>query len=222
MPKRVFISHSTEDLAVAIDVRALLQKFGIEGFVAHVDIELSQDWVARIIDSLRRCHGLIYILSKSSQNSDWTDQEAGFALEREIPVIPLSIGEKPWGFVSRYQAKRWNVLASEDEYSRLKPNARTLGVALVETRLMTLNELIRLFGSSTAYKEAILRQVVLDRVEGFSFSQVGWILELVAANKNLYNCTPVRNWIPRLVKENRGAVSYQSRARLVNVGIKIS
>lgn len=220
VPKLIFISHATADLAVATDVRSLLRILGFDSFVAHVDIELSQDWISKILDTLRKCDGLVYLLSESSQNSDWTDQEVGCAIDRDIPIIPLSINVGPWGFVSRFQAKRWVTSASQDEYNRIKPNVRSLGAALVERDLLSVNGLIEMLGNSESFTDAIIRQIVLERVKQFSYNQLNWIMELVANNENLYNCTTVRRWVSRLLSENRETISAGRVAALRQVGIR--
>lgn len=219
MPRTIFVSHSIEDLQVATDVKALLRVFGFDGFVAHQDIELSQEWISRIVEALNSSVGLIYLLSDASKASDWTDQEAGFALCRNVPLIPISLGAGPWGFVSRYQAKRWHLSDSTSEYSRLKPNAAILGGALIDRGLLSVDELIATFGSSTSFTDAILRQLVLERRDDLSTGQVSQIIGLVAGNDELYRCVPVKNWMPRILPLLHGPEYYRARGLLRRVGV---
>ena len=35
--------------------------------------------------------------------SDWTDQEVGFALARRVPIMAVRLGRDPYGFIGRFQ-----------------------------------------------------------------------------------------------------------------------
>jgi hypothetical protein len=51
---------------------------------------------------------LAAIMTEDFHNSNWTDQEVGFALGRHVPVIPLRLGRTPYGFLARVQALSCN------------------------------------------------------------------------------------------------------------------
>lgn len=221
MPRLVFISHSHVDRAVARDVKALLNAFGTEAFVAHEDIELSEEWLEQITATLRRCDGMIYLVSEASSASDWTDQEVGFALCRDIPVIPMSLGKKPWGFVGRYQSKSWISVDLPAEYDRIKPNAVALGNALLRKRLLTVDDLIETFGASRGFVEAILTGSVLAGLDNLTGLQARRIAEHAARNDQIYKCAPIRRWLPRLVEEQGSAIPNPLFWTLRRMGIKL-
>ena len=102
---RLFISHLAEKKALAADLQANLTRFGISSFVAHNDIEPSQEWLMQIVIALRTCDALVVLQHEKFHESKWTDQEIGFALGRGTPVFPVSFdGQIPYGFFGGIQA----------------------------------------------------------------------------------------------------------------------
>jgi hypothetical protein len=50
-----FISHSHVDRAYGAQAKSVLAEFDIESFLAHEDLEVSEEWQARILSELRWC-----------------------------------------------------------------------------------------------------------------------------------------------------------------------
>ncbi len=102
-----FISHSHKDREIAGEAKEVLSEAGIEAFVAHDDIEVSEEWQRRIREELGRCHLFVPLLSKKFLKSKWTLQEAGFIASRpKVKIVPLSIDETvPFGFISHLQSR---------------------------------------------------------------------------------------------------------------------
>ena len=44
------------------------------------------------------------LMTDDFHDSDWTDQEVGFALARGVPVIAVKLGRDPYGFLGKFQA----------------------------------------------------------------------------------------------------------------------
>jgi len=105
---RAFISYAHADRAYAGQVRQVLAQVGIESFLAHEDLETSEEWKDRILDELARCDLFVPVLSQHFVRSLWAPQEVGFVASREAVVIaPLSLdGTIPFGFLSHLQAGR--------------------------------------------------------------------------------------------------------------------
>lgn len=105
----VFISYSVSDKVKAGVVQDLLNSMDIECFLAHEDIDISEEWQNRIVEELRACKAMVYLASKAATQSEWCLQETGIARLRDIPFIPLSLdGDYPRGFVQCYQAGNTN------------------------------------------------------------------------------------------------------------------
>lgn len=105
---KAFISYSTDDREVARNVKSILNKYSIDSFLAHEDINVSQEWKTRIVRELGDSEIIIPLLSASFKGSEWAPQEIGFAFGRgDVLFIPLSIdGTTPFGFISHIQGKR--------------------------------------------------------------------------------------------------------------------
>ena len=101
---RLFISHAHDNAAHAGALRTELAKRSIDAFVAHDSIAPTEEWVQVIEYALRTCDACLAILAAGFKESDWTDQELGFCIARNVLVIPLELGLMPYGFLGRYQA----------------------------------------------------------------------------------------------------------------------
>lgn len=103
-----FISYSNKDRKAAHEIKAALEDFGIKGFLAHEDLQVSEEWRDAIIEKLGTARIFIALLSADFKASEWCAQEVGFAVARpEVLIIPLSLdGTVPFGFISKLQSKR--------------------------------------------------------------------------------------------------------------------
>ena len=105
----IFLSHVTE---VKKEVQALkegLEEYGVEAFVAHSDIHPGTEWQEEILEALKDMDAFVPALTEGFHGSKWTDQEVGYAIAREVPVVPLKLDMDPYGFMGKYQglACRW-------------------------------------------------------------------------------------------------------------------
>ena len=99
----IFLSHKDE---VKNEVQALkegLEEYGVEAFVAHSDIFPGTEWQEKILEALKAMDAFVPILTKDFRDSIWTDQEVGYAISREVTIIPLRLGLDPYGFMGKYQ-----------------------------------------------------------------------------------------------------------------------
>jgi len=107
MPINVFISYSVKDKQIAGRIKYILSDYGINGFLAHEDIRVSEEWKKEILANLEKADIFVPILSKNFKESEWTSQEAGIAFYRKVPMIPLCLDETiPYGFIEHYQGKK--------------------------------------------------------------------------------------------------------------------
>lgn len=107
--ERVFVSYSVHQKGMAGVVKSRMEDdCGLQCFLAHEDIQVSEVWRHRILEELRRADVFVAVLSKDFRASDWCEQEVGLALSRpEVLIIPLSRdGTMPCGFISHLQGRR--------------------------------------------------------------------------------------------------------------------
>lgn len=106
LPVNMFLSHVHEQKGYVGSVKqALADRFGIDGFVAHNDIHPSQQWREVIKEALSTCHAFAAFLHPGFHDSQWCDQEVGWALSRNVPIIvvrPEGV-ERRDGFLEEHQ-----------------------------------------------------------------------------------------------------------------------
>lgn len=100
---RLFLSHLSSFKKKTALLSKVLRKYCISGFVAHEQIEPTKEWQDEIEKALFSMDALAAILTSGFKDSLWTDQELGFALGREILIIPIRKGIDPYGFIAKYQ-----------------------------------------------------------------------------------------------------------------------
>jgi hypothetical protein len=135
---RVFISHLSTKSASAAQLQEALLEYGISAFVAHNDIEPTQEWQTQIEIALATCDALIAVMHDGFHASNWTDQEIGFAMGRGVPTFSIRCGQDPYGFIGRFQAFNGNKrkiadVARElfDAYRKNKQTQRQMCEAMV-------------------------------------------------------------------------------------------
>lgn len=101
---RLFLSHVSSIKPQAAALKDSLSLSGIDAFVAHADIEPTLLWEKEIEFALLSADALCALITDDFVDSQWCDQEVGFALGRRIPVIPVNCGANPYGFLGKHQA----------------------------------------------------------------------------------------------------------------------
>jgi TIR domain len=103
-----FISYSHKDSKYGAQAKAVLAKLGIEAFLAHDDLHVSDEWRERIMKELKRCDIFVPLLSANFLESKWAPQEVGFIVSRGavVVILPVSLdGTPPFGFISHLHGR---------------------------------------------------------------------------------------------------------------------
>ncbi len=100
---RVFLSHKAEYKKGTSQLKDCLKRYGIACFVAHEDIEPTEEWQTEIEHALHSMDAMVALLTPDFHESKWTDQEIGFALGRGLPVVAVCLGQDPYGFIGKLQ-----------------------------------------------------------------------------------------------------------------------
>jgi len=103
---RLFISHLSQFKATVASLQRTLLQYGVSAFVAHVDIEPTREWQDEIEAGLASMEAMAAILMPGFKESNWTDQEVGYAVARGVLIIPVIRGIDPYGFIGKYQGLR--------------------------------------------------------------------------------------------------------------------
>jgi TIR domain len=112
---RVFFSHKAEVKKEAGDLKDKLRLYGMSCFVAHDDIHPTKAWQDEIENALASMDGFVALMTANFHDSDWTDQEVGFALARSVPIIAVRLGRDPYGFIGKFQglSSAWPTAADD-------------------------------------------------------------------------------------------------------------
>lgn len=196
---KIFISYANDDHELAGEIKRLLEdRYGVDVFLAHDDIRPSREWQEEIKEALNETNAFLALLTESFDGSDYTDQETGYALARDIPIIPLNAGNIPHGFISRYQALRINRRSIESSCDSI---AQTLST-IRQIRGMFLDSLIRRFGNSYSFDEAAVMTNRLLEFEGYSRQQKNEIVRLAAANDQISKSFKAQRKLGTFIKTN--------------------
>lgn len=89
MAYKVFISHSTQDRGLVISLANLLSKFGLKVSVAEWYLAPGERIDKKVFGQIQRSDCVIALLTQNGIRSNWVEQEIGYSLHRNKPVIPI-------------------------------------------------------------------------------------------------------------------------------------
>ena len=182
---RLFISHRDVHKSVAKTFANALETYGISAFVAHDTIEPMAAWKDEIVKGLETMEVMLVFVTDDFHQSTWCNQEVGFALGRQVPIVSLKLQSKdPDGFIGDRQALKVSLdkmLESASEIYRLL--AEKLGN---KTRLQSA--LIEAFIEAPCFNETKLRfERLASVVTSLSDDEVARIIRGFANNDQLHN-----------------------------------
>ncbi len=91
LTKQIFVSYSTQDTALAIEVRDGLESAGLACWMAPRDIAPGLEYGSQIVAAIEECAVLVLLLSESSNRSRFVLNEVERAVAKNKIVIPLRI-----------------------------------------------------------------------------------------------------------------------------------
>jgi len=193
---KVFISYAHQDKELVGNIKRYLEGYyGFDVFLAHEDISPSLKWEEVIILNLDTCNIFIAFLTNHFKNSEWTDQETGFALKRGIKIIPINAGLNPYGFISRYQA-----LSYRDTASACSEILRVL-VETPDLREQVLDLLINNYGCSGSFDSATSNlNIVLNFENELTSKQKNEVVRLAGLNSQIYGCNRTRRILVSFIR----------------------
>lgn len=181
---RLFLSHITKEKKLVSDVKRHLAKYGIDGFVAHMDIRPAKKWVDVIESALRTCDAAVAFLTPGFKASNWTDQEVGFVVARGRPVIPVDLGVKPYGFIARYQA----LAVTEVEPRAIAADIIGVLIDHEETQSSIASLLVHRLATSTSFRTSIdTIDVIKNKIKVFTPEMIETMQEAVTTNTQVSN-----------------------------------
>jgi hypothetical protein len=101
---KVFLSHKSSVKLRTGTLKDNLHVYGFDAFVAHADIKPTAAWQDVIEQALATMDGFVALMTPNFHDSEWTDQEIGYAIARDVPIIAVNLGTAPYGFIGKFQA----------------------------------------------------------------------------------------------------------------------
>ena len=183
---RLFLSHRDTHKSEARALGDSLMPYGISAFVAHDTIEPMREWQKEILNGLQTMDVMLALVTDDFHKSTWTNQEIGFALASETPIVCVKVGSRnPQGFIGSTQAIEGSLENIEDVapiVSRALINEIDQGDRLKKV-------LIEAFISSVNFIQAMNSlERLMETVDHLNDDDFSRIVEGYASNDQLYNC----------------------------------
>lgn len=199
---KAFISYSSKDKLIGTKVKDMLGDFGIEGFLAHNDINVSEEWKQRIREELSISDIFIPLLSKNFKDSDWAPQETGIAYFRDILIIPLRLDKTiPFGFINHLQGKP----ISEDDIPLnylIKPIVDKFPRYMAATVIGRLDS-----AGSFRYAESVM-ELLVPYFDTFEQKDIDRFAEASIKNGQIWNAALCRdNYLPQFIEINKSKIN---------------
>jgi hypothetical protein len=227
MAPLAFLSHSHLDQPIANEIASILGTFGFSGFLAHRDLESGTEWREEILQKLREASLLIAVVSPNFAESEWADQEVGFALARGIPVLPVSAGKAPYGFLGHIQGVPWGDEAREgnqwDATDRHWTRAQQVerqarfGVALIHRGVMNRSDIVEKLSASSSWDGTSVLLSVIGDLSALSRTETMAVARAAASNNEVYNCFTARRSLPPFLESRRQLFDPGLQSQLVRV-----
>ncbi|MDQ7084793.1 MAG: toll/interleukin-1 receptor domain-containing protein [Sulfurovum sp.] len=158
---KLFISHLAKYKKTASNLQNLLLIYGISGFVAHEDIEPSKEWQEEIEIALHSMDALTAILMEGFKESNWCDQEVGFAVGKDVLIIPIRKEIDPYGFIGKYQA----IKGRDTSVQKVAKSIFETIIKHPKTRHTMLMIFINLIANSTHIDTALKQLEILSEIK---------------------------------------------------------
>lgn len=194
---RVFLSHLATHKVAAAKLQEACLEFGMSCFVAHNDIEPTQEWQTQIETALATSDALVALLHPEFHASNWTDQEIGYAMGRGIPAYSVRLGQDPYGFIGRFQAFTAKGKSSSDLARELFESFRKNK----QTQARMGDVLVTLFEESGSFADAKTRIGYLEELTAWDASYTNRIRAALKANSQTADSWGVSDRVKALTKK---------------------
>ena len=200
---KAFISYSSIDKKHGGAVKKALEEIGIEPFLAHNDVKVSEQWQERILEELAACKLFIPLLSKSLKESVWCNQEIGFIVRRKknVLTVPISLdGTKPYGFIAHLQSHKIPTSGLDPE-TVLDAVGRKWPSVVIEGKMKPM-EPIYSFRSA----ESVVAPLV-PYFDKFTAAQANEFARLANGNGQIWDAHLCRSdYLPKFLKINKSKI----------------
>lgn len=217
---KLFISHRDTHKAKAHKLAEQLTEYGVSSFVAHDSIEPDEEWQGEIEKALQSMDVLLAFITDDLFDSAWTNQEIGFALGRNIPIVSIKVSTKdPVGFINKRQAINGKPDSQEE-------NAKKIW-ATIEKRLsgkpIFKKSIIQRFINSNSFREAKERFSSVAKLGNLTEDQVASLVDAFNTNDQISGSYGLKdgNWFLNILNQSSSKTHVISDNKVVIPSPKI-
>ena len=194
---RLFISHLWEHRSFAEEIEAELRDFGISSFIAHKDIEPTQVWQSEIEAALATCDAMLALLHPDFHGSNWTDQEIGYGMGRQLLIVTVDLGTTPYGFIGKFQA----ITGTGGNPTRLARRLFEILRQHPQTQRRMAEAVVDYFAESPSFDEAKRRMALLEELEYWDDGMTAKARSALEENYQIAEAWTVRDRLERLIQK---------------------
>lgn len=194
---RLFISHLWEHRLFAGEIEAELRDFGISSFIAHKDIEPTRVWQTEIEAALATCDAMLALLHPDFHSSNWTDQEIGYGMGRQLLIVTVDLGTTPYGFIGKFQA----ITGTVGNPARLAWRLSEILRQRPQTRRRMAEAAIYYFAEAPSFDEAKRRMALLEQVEYWDDVMTARARSVLEDNNQIADAWTVPDRLERLIQK---------------------
>ncbi len=194
---RVFLSHKAEFKLETAKIQEAFGEMGISAFVAHNDIEPTAVWQTTIEEALFSMDVFVALLTDGFHDSNWTDQEVGIAIGREVPIISVRLGKDPYGFIGKYQG-----MPGMGKDMRLIAN-ELFGIIAKrpEIKDRLAKSVVKKFHSADCWGDANWLIKLIDQFDKLSPGLIKMLEEAWNENDQVYGANIVKKMFPGVLQK---------------------
>jgi len=193
-----FISYSSGIKKTAGKIKAYLDRYRFNCFLAHEDIPPQTVWPAEILNALAKCNLFLPLLTPDFTMSFFCQQETGFAYCRKVEILPVMMSAAPMGMIANIQAVRFSEKEFEKSCWKIVEHVAK-NTSLSEP---VLDALIKEFGESGSYDDACERAQRLLNKFNFTPRQVREIKKVIKNNSQINETKKARDEIFQFMKKH--------------------
>ena len=180
---KLFICHLASFKEKVGILKKELEKYGISSFIGHEDIEPTKEGQDEIEKGLFSMDALGAVLMPGFKESNWTDQEIGVAIGRNVLIIPIRRKLDPYGFIGKYQGFQ----AIGKNVGQVAEGIFEIISSNIKTKTKYLNILVELILLSNSANQGIERLNALKKIKDLPFEKVEYLQDKIIENENLKN-----------------------------------
>ena len=190
-----FISYSYDIKRLAGKIKAYLDTYDFNCFLAHEDILPQTVWPAEILRALKRCDLFLPLLTPGFMESFFCQQETGFAHCREVEILPVMISKAPMGMIADLQAVKFKKNEFDSScWKIIKHVAKRKSLSEP-----VLDALVTWFGESDSYDIAAQRAKKILNEFDFTPRQIKNIRSHIKKNSQIHETKEARDSIFRFI-----------------------